>query len=83
MGKKALTDNETGRHFQAQVVSCHGRHHFVRDSLGHIYEAHRRGKKGDVVVGDIVQCLSSFDNTAAIVRPVSPTLILAPGGSFI
>ncbi len=66
MGKKALTDNETGRHFQAQVVSCHGRHHFVRDSLGHIYEAHRRGKKGDVVVGDIVQCLSSFDNTAAI-----------------
>ena len=66
MGKKAFIDKETAQLFQAQVVASHGRHHFVRDSLGHLYEAHRRGKKGDVVVGDMVQCLASFDNTAAI-----------------
>ena len=60
---------KTQRHtesFHAQVVSCHGRHHFVRDDEGHLFEAHRRGKKGDVVVGDEVVCSAAFDNTVAI-----------------
>lgn len=52
--------------FHAQVVSCHGRHHFVRDDEGHLFEAHRRGKKGDVVVGDEVVCSAAVDNTVAI-----------------
>lgn len=52
--------------FPAQVVSCHGRHHFVRDEAGQLFEAHRRGKKGDVVVGDIVICSAAVDNTVAI-----------------
>lgn len=52
--------------FSAQVVSCHGRHHFVRDEAGQLFEAHRRGKKGDVVVGDIVICSAAVDNTVAI-----------------
>lgn len=52
--------------FHAQVVSCHGRHHFVRDDSGKLYEAHRRGKKGDVVVGDDVFCSAAVDNTVAI-----------------
>lgn len=57
--------------FHAQVVSCHGRHHFVRDENGHLYEAHRRGKKGDVVVGDEVLCSAAVDNTVAI-ESISP-----------
>lgn len=52
--------------FHAQVVSCHGRHHFVRDDQGNLYEAHRRGKKADVVVGDEVLCSAAVDNTVAI-----------------
>ncbi len=52
--------------FHAQVVSCHGRHHFVRDDQGRLFEAHRRGKKGDVVVGDEVVCSAAVDNTVAI-----------------
>lgn len=52
--------------FFAQVISSHGRHHFVRDEQGVMYEAHRRGKKGDVVVGDIVRCSPAIDNTVAI-----------------
>lgn len=52
--------------FLAQVISSHGRHHFVRDESGTLFEAHRRGKKGDVVVGDYVCCSSAVDNTVAI-----------------
>ena len=38
------------------VTRTHGRHHYVTTEDGNIYEAHRRGKKSDVVVGDIVTC---------------------------
>ena len=63
-----MADKVTRAHdqFHAQVVSCHGRHHFVRDESGKLYEARRRGKKGDVVVGDEVLCSAVYDNTAAI-----------------
>lgn len=52
--------------FLAQVISSHGRHHFVRDVNGTLFEAHRRGKKADVVVGDSVRCSAAVDNTVAI-----------------
>lgn len=52
--------------FHAQVISCHGRHHFVRDDQNQLFEAHRRGKKADVVVGDEVLCSAAVDNTVAI-----------------
>ena len=37
-----------------RVTRSHGRHHFVQGPDGALYEAHRRGRKGDVVVGDMV-----------------------------
>ncbi|MCG5030508.1 ribosome small subunit-dependent GTPase A [Mesosutterella sp. OilRF-GAM-744-9] len=40
---------------EALVIATHGRHHYVRTSEGRILEAHRRGKKADVVVGDRVK----------------------------
>ncbi len=61
--KKQSNHSET---FTAQVISSHGRHHFVRNAEGALFEAHRRGKKADVVVGDWVQCSQAFDNTVAI-----------------
>ena len=34
-----------------RVTRSHGRHHFVQGPDGALYEAHRRGRQGDVVVG--------------------------------
>ena len=39
-----------------RVTRTHGRHHYVTTQQGEVFEAHRRGKKSDVVVGDIVTC---------------------------
>lgn len=50
----------------ALVISSHGRHHIVRCENGLEFEAHRRGKKSDVVVGDFVHIQPAGDNTAAI-----------------
>ncbi len=52
--------------FTAQVVASHGRHHEVRNAEGVRFEAHRRGKKADVVVGDWVRCVLSHDKQVAI-----------------
>lgn len=75
MGKNYSHKKQTDS-FTAQVISSHGRHHFVRDERGVLYEAHRRGKKSDVVVGDIVHCSPAIDNTVAIesVEPRSSLL---------
>ena len=58
--------NLKGESVRAQVISSHGRHHIARDAEGRTFEAHRRGKKADVVVGDWVQLMAAGDNTAAI-----------------
>ncbi|MBR4940210.1 MAG: GTPase RsgA, partial [Burkholderiaceae bacterium] len=58
--------NVKGESVRAQVISSHGRHHIARDAEGRTFEAHRRGKKADVVVGDWVQLMAAGDNTAAI-----------------
>lgn len=55
----------------ARVVVSHGRHHFVTTADGKLYEAHRRGKKGDVVVGDEVLCSPASD-LALRIESISP-----------
>lgn len=49
-----------------RVTASHGRHYFVTTPEGERIEAHRRGKKGDVVVGDIVLLSSAVSGVAAI-----------------
>ena len=48
------------------VVGAHGRHFHVELASGERIEAHRRGKKGDVVVGDVVGCTNPTSGVAAI-----------------
>lgn len=52
--------------FWGDVAATYGRHHWVEDDAGHIFEAHRRGKKDDVVVGDRVGCTAPSGNVVAI-----------------
>lgn len=56
----------TSDKFEARVVSSHGRHSFVRRSDGELFEATRRGKKTDIVVGDMVLCKRSSPTQVAI-----------------
>lgn len=52
--------------FTGRVTASHGRHFFVTTAEGERIEAHRRGKKGDVVVGDVVRCTPASSGVAAI-----------------
>ncbi len=52
--------------FWGLVTATHGRHHWVKSPDGGLYEAHRRGKKTDVVAGDIVGCTAPAGQTVAI-----------------
>lgn len=52
--------------FVGQVTASHGRHHFVTAPSGEVFEAHRRGKKTDVVVGDLVACSEPVSGIVAI-----------------
>lgn len=52
--------------FGARVVATHGRHCFIEDDQGALIEATRRGKRGDVVVGDRVLCSPGGPGQAAI-----------------
>ncbi|WP_286313690.1 ribosome small subunit-dependent GTPase A [Turicimonas muris] len=52
--------------FVARVIATHGKHSFVEDKTGKIFEAIRRGKKKDIVVGDLVKCKQSSDEQVAI-----------------
>ena len=52
--------------YTGRVTACHGRHHFVQAADGSLLEAHRRGKKGDVVTGDLVRYSEPSGGTAAI-----------------
>lgn len=49
-----------------RVTAAHGRHFFVTTAEGERIEAHRRGKKSDVVVGDVVRCTPAASGVAAI-----------------
>lgn len=56
----------TSASFTARVVASHGRHYLIEDDQGRRLEAVRRGKRGDVTVGDEVRCTASGDAQAAI-----------------
>ncbi len=66
--KKADIQACDAQTFTGLVTRTHGRHHFVAAPDGVLYEAHRRGKKSDVVVGDTVLCSAQQGNIAAIER---------------
>lgn len=66
-GARAAEQTESaGPGFSGRVTASHGRHYFVESESGERIEAHRRGKKGDVVVGDIVRCTEPVAGIAAI-----------------
>lgn len=48
--------------FKARVISSHGKHSFVEKEDGTVLEATRKGKKVDLTVGDIVECLQTSLN---------------------
>jgi ribosome biogenesis GTPase len=56
--------------FQARVVAAFGRQALVREANGPLWQATRRGKKGDVVVGDFVACAPS--GTGAVIEGILP-----------
>lgn len=49
-----------------RVTAGHGRHFIVTLGSGEKLVAHRRGKKGDVAVGDLVRCTPPVSGVAAI-----------------
>ena len=57
---------EPSETFAGRVTAGHGRHFIVTLESGEKLVAHRRGKKGDVVVGDIVRCTPPVSGVAAI-----------------
>jgi len=52
--------------FEARVVAAYGRRFLVQDASGRMWLASRRGKRGDVVVGDRVRCTAVGTDDAAI-----------------
>ncbi len=52
--------------FEARVVATYGRRFLVQDADGRTWLASRRGKRGDVVVGDRVLCTAAGADSAAI-----------------
>ncbi len=52
--------------FTARVIASHGRVFFVENQEGVIFEATRKGKKTDAVVGDNVQCSTPHANKTSI-----------------
>lgn len=48
------------------VTASHGRHFFVTLENGMVCEAHRRGKKTDVIVGDLALCTPPVSGITAI-----------------
>ncbi len=67
--------------FAARVVASYGRHFLVEDDAVALFEARRRGKRGDVVVGDRVCCLAAGAGQAAIesILPRASLLLRADG----
>lgn len=67
--------------FEARVVAGYGRHFVVEDSAGRLHEGQRRGKRGDVVIGDRVGCRRAAAAQAAIesILPRRSMLMRADG----
>ena len=62
--------------FDARVLASYGRNHVVGDDAGRRYIAVRRGKRGDVAVGDRVRCSPAGDGQAAIEEHLPRTSLL-------
>lgn len=62
--------------FEARVVASFGRHYLVEDAGGAVHEAQRRGKRGDVVIGDRVRCAIAGPAQAAIEQILPRTSLL-------
>jgi ribosome biogenesis GTPase len=58
------------------VVASYGRHFLVENGSGELYEAQRRGKRGDVVIGDRVRCAQAGGAQAAIEEILPRTTLL-------
>jgi ribosome biogenesis GTPase len=67
--------------FEARVVASYGRHFLVEHPTLGLLQAQRRGKRGDVVVGDCVLCRPAGAGQAAIesVLPRRSLLLRADG----
>jgi ribosome biogenesis GTPase len=52
--------------FSARVIATHGRTSMLADDGGGLWSAVRRGRRGDVVVGDLVTATRAADGQAAI-----------------
>jgi ribosome biogenesis GTPase len=76
-----MTGGSGPRRFEARVVASYGRHFLVDDGAGGLHEAHRRGKRGDVVIGDRVSCQRAADAQAVVesVLPRTSLLMRADG----
>ena len=61
-----VSDAAAAADFDARVVATFGRQSLVEDAAGVVWTATRRGKKGDVVVGDQVQVRPSAPLQARI-----------------
>jgi ribosome biogenesis GTPase len=68
-----MSGADAGRPGVARVVATFGRHSLVRDAGspdGPLLIATRRGKRGDVVVGDLVHCAAAGDQ--ATIESIEP-----------
>jgi ribosome biogenesis GTPase len=67
--------------FEARVVAGYGRHYLVEDGAGLLHEAQRRGKRGDVVIGDRVRCQRAAvaQATIELILPRTSLLMRAEG----
>lgn len=64
--KKAAAPSVPENLTEGRVTASHGRHFAVTTDAGDVLEAHRRGKRSDVVIGDLVRCSPPVSGVAAI-----------------
>lgn len=62
--------------FRARVLATYGRHSLIEDEEKRRWSASRRGRRGDVVVGDCVHALASSPGQASIESIATRTSLL-------
>ena len=66
IGMSAAAHSAGAADFDARVVATFGRQSLIEDDGGAVWTATRRGRKGDVVVGDLVRARASAPGLARI-----------------
>lgn len=74
--KKAAASSAPENLAEGRVTASHGRHFAVTTAAGEVLEAHRRGKRSDVVIGDMVRCSPPASGVAAIEEVLPRTSLL-------